>query len=605
MKSMTMMFILTCLHATEDTPKNDGITEVMSENKESRYIFEKEQEAETLLSLLTSASVVTTQRSSLIENAVDSAFDFFSGQSPKFKTTKEQINYKRDPKWIRWIKMLAEESFERKKVNEAEDAIKMVEAFRDQRVSKVFLGFKEREVLSSVYSEDSKSAWNISKIQFNEVSYLIVAFSFKESPLGDVYSTLMFNEDLKVDVHKGMNEEFSTQNMAKNVSEKLFEIWNSLSNDKKLTTQIIFTGHSLGGGLAQIMGGYTKDEKAIKIHARLYDKNFKEALKRSKIKTFGSPQIFNLNTVKIKKVEKFWNPSMSWRKYFGGGENPSTWTKVFEQDSVHFMNHDDIVPYFLQNVPYQGEVQGIVKTWDMLKTLAEHAQKANFFKTAQENNYEQWRKIVKISVKSAVDPNSLPNAAELMELLMIDKSIQDCVQEYTKTEFLSNNKLKLFWHCKGAFRKNPMLFYTLANIGVPLYKEMKTVNYTAMGRRYVFTNDSLKKVDEEQIKKDSLSNLKDAVQNLFEGTGINAYMKNFLSLVRPEQEKSLKTNEIQPQKMTCASTISEPPKEESHRNPTISEPPKEEIQENPTIEETSNSSSFRLAFSITLFCLFL
>lgn len=109
----------------------------------------------------------------------------------------------------------------------------------------------------------------------------------------------------------------------------------------KRRVQLIITGHSLGGGLAQIFGAYLKDKMFRKRIEKLLDKpkmsKFFAFLAKSKMYTFGAPQVFREN-------QKFGTPS---------------WVEEFEKSSFHFVNQHDPVP--LLNILKERPVVEVLK----------------------------------------------------------------------------------------------------------------------------------------------------------------------------------------------------------------------------------------------------
>merc|ERR1712098_827914 len=69
--------------------------------------------------------------------------------------------------------------------------------------------------------------------------------------------------ELQTKCHNGINEMFVKYHLEETVLEELRKIHNTMSDEHKLKTQIILTGHSLGGGTAQMLGAYFKSKSYL------------------------------------------------------------------------------------------------------------------------------------------------------------------------------------------------------------------------------------------------------------------------------------------------------------------------------------------------------
>lgn len=196
----------------------------------------------------------------------------------------------------------------------------------------------------------AEPTWGIVLKELNGRQQISLAFKGTDSPR-DLFidffeSGATLNEKLNINVHKGMNT--ALQKVQKEIIFKLFDVWMKSAESK---TPLMITGHSLGGGYAQILGAYLKDDNFLnrEVEKILWDfekescwhcfngcyrwcmnkyyalENFKSFLKDSKIYTFGSPQVFRLNHTK------------------NGNDTPQ-WKDSVESSSFHFVNERDPVP---------------------------------------------------------------------------------------------------------------------------------------------------------------------------------------------------------------------------------------------------------------------
>lgn len=179
----------------------------------------------------------------------------------------------------------------------------------------------------------------------NGQQQIYLAFKGTDSPKDlkiDFYEfAATLNKELNIKIHRGMNDAF--QKVQKRIIRKLFDAWSIDTSAGSL----IITGHSLGGGLAQILGAYLKDDDFLnreveKILWNIEEEScwncfngcylwcmnkyyalagFKTFLRNSKIYTFGSPQVFRLNEYEIPQ-----------------------WKNSVERSSFHFVNGKDPVP---------------------------------------------------------------------------------------------------------------------------------------------------------------------------------------------------------------------------------------------------------------------
>jgi hypothetical protein len=138
--------------------------------------------------------------------------------------------------------------------------------------------------------------FEISETTMDQKTYLIVALGHA-SPL----STLEIerNEDLGMFLYKGINnvfkDKFFKSSLQKIIVEKVYRHWTNMAEAKKSTAQLIITGHSTGGGLAQILGAYLKSQTEnllsnLKLESDKAD--FATMLKQGKVYTFSTPFVF-------------------------------------------------------------------------------------------------------------------------------------------------------------------------------------------------------------------------------------------------------------------------------------------------------------------------
>lgn len=169
------------------------------------------------------------------------------------------------------------------------------------------------------------ASWGIVGIELDGRPQLYVTFR-GTSKIEEIKLDLNFkaveNDDLGAYVHNGMSSIFTDFKMHEFILVGLYEKWRKMTTEFKSDIQLIVTGHSLGGGLAQIFAAYISRRFDFEILSKEeHYLEFLEFLHNSRTYTFGSPQVFRLYESLVPR-----------------------WVEKVEQSSVHFVNENDIVP---------------------------------------------------------------------------------------------------------------------------------------------------------------------------------------------------------------------------------------------------------------------
>lgn len=173
--------------------------------------------------------------------------------------------------------------------------------------------------------------WAIVSKELNGKSYIFIGFKGSDNPadvITDAKFNGVYNHDLKIYIHKGMNERFLQSVIP--ISRKLDEIIGAQNVE-----QVVVTGHSLGGGLAQILFAYFQNCQYD------FERDNKEWMIDSRLYTFGSPQVFQLREL----------------------QEPKWVYSVHEQENAfHFVNHMDLFP-LVNMMQQRGTAEVISKSF--------------------------------------------------------------------------------------------------------------------------------------------------------------------------------------------------------------------------------------------------
>lgn len=272
-----------------------------------------------------------------------------------------------------------------------------VKATDDDGLKKALKNLKNgRELYNSNSNEKKSAGWGIVKVVHDSQTYLFVGFK-GSNDVEDVMTNLKFkgakNDELDVNVHQGMNQAFENEDLAEKVLKQLNREWKKLKTAEKSNSRLILTGHSLGGGYAQIFGAYLKNGSFLR--GRNLDPKFSEILKKSKIKTFGAPHVFDLMY-----DTRLHTPTPEWefaKLVIPDLDDTPSWVEPLEQHSEHYINSDDPIP-FLNHITGRNIIETVYKNKKDLGKILDNdvsvkeklASTFNAVKTYVGTNFQTW-----------------------------------------------------------------------------------------------------------------------------------------------------------------------------------------------------------------------
>lgn len=150
----------------------------------------------------------------------------------------------------------------------------------------------------------------ITETTMNGRTYLIIALQH-DSQLDNL--KIEKNQDLGIFLYKEMNDLFKDKpleiSLQTTVVEQLYRHWENIEEARKSTVQLLITGHSIGGGLAQVLGTYLKSKTSNLLPDFTLTRNdeltFAEMLKKTKVYTFSTPFVFLKKQKKCSKMKIF------------------------------------------------------------------------------------------------------------------------------------------------------------------------------------------------------------------------------------------------------------------------------------------------------------